>query len=115
MRRIRLKRNWKSLAEKHRLKKIPTLTGVGKQPLQHLENAKEFRVWIHPKTGDDYFVGFSSLEEALVNHGALVDMKKLAEPPLAVVWNKKIRGWAEVSIPAKIMNSARDRIIRDNL
>jgi hypothetical protein len=105
----------KKYAEKRRLKPIPALTLSG-GTLKHLEDAKEFRVWAYPKGGgDDYYLNFPNLEQALLAKDEMARQGDLPEEPLAVIWDKKKRSWREVAVPKKAVRDATDRLVRSAL
>lgn len=76
---------------------IPALTLSG-GTLKKLSDAKQFRVWHHPKKGDDYYHTFSCIFEAKKH-----SERTKAESPIAVVWDKRYKQYREVVIPKKLM------------
>lgn len=114
-RKTRLNAKLNKYVKANRLKPIPALTLSG-GTLEHLEDAKEFRVWAYPKGGgDDYFQSYASLELAMRAHDQMAQRGDIPEKPLAVIWDKKHRSWREVQIPAKMFKGAKDRVLRQVL
>ena len=70
---------------------IPVLTGsLGNA--QPKEKALAFRVWVHPKNGDDYFYEYPNIKLAKIKKMALKEDKNLNEvEPVIGVFKKKIK------------------------
>jgi hypothetical protein len=77
---------------------IPALTLSG-GTLKKFSDAKQFRVWHHPKKGGDYYYEFTDPVEAKKHS----EKSKTAEPPLAVIFDRKYWKWREVVIPKRLM------------
>jgi hypothetical protein len=62
--------------------------------------AVEYRVWVHPQEGDDYFFRGKNLEKLLEKQAELLRDPKyaLVEPIIAVVYDKKFKKYREVQI-----------------
>jgi len=60
-----------------------------------MKAVKEFRVWVHPTSGDDYYYAYKTLAGAVRKHRS---MKARSESPLAVVRDKNYRKYREVMI-----------------
>lgn len=79
--------------------KIPALCLSGGK-LSDFAKAVEYRVWIHPKQGEDKFYRSQSIEEALKKRSEFINNPDLAivEPIIAVVYDKKLKKYREVRI-----------------
>ena len=72
-------------------KRIPVMTGSLSKP-QPKEKALAFRVWVHPKRGDDFVFEKAKLKEAqAVRQRALKSKKYAMVEPVIGVFNKKIK------------------------
>ena len=88
---------------KKKYQQIPALTRSG-GTLKSLKDAKEFRVWVHPKKGDDYYYASPKVARAIaLGERAFSKKEGYVEIPLAVIWDKKHQDYREVQIPAKIL------------
>jgi hypothetical protein len=85
---------------------IPALTLSG-GTLRKLSDAKEFRVWVHPKSGDDFYHRFDSPTDALAFGVRAVASGKYArvELPIAVVWDSAKGDWREVVVPKSLISN----------
>lgn len=81
---------------------IPTLTMSG-GTLEKLEDAVEFRVWVHPKSEDDFYYSYKRISEARSESERMRATGEFAkvETPLAVVWDNKFQNFKEVALPKK--------------
>jgi len=79
--------------------KIPALCLSGGK-LSEFGKAVEYRVWIHPKEGEDIFYRSQSIEAALKKRSKFINDPNLAmvEPVIAVVYDKKFKKYREVQI-----------------
>lgn len=80
---------------------IPALTVAGGK-LNKKEDAIEFRVWVHPDRGDDYYIAKKTYYDAMQEWRELKGTGKNVEPVLAVVWDNKFQDFKEVQIPKKL-------------
>jgi len=78
---------------------IPALCLSGGR-LSEFGKAVEYRVWIHPKQGEDKFYRGKSIEQALKKRSEFINDPNLAivEPVIAVVYDKKFKKYREVQI-----------------
>lgn len=81
---------------------IPALTMSGGR-LKRPEDAVEFRVWVHPKDGDDFYYSYKRISEARLESERMRASGEFAkvEKPLAVVWDNKFQNFKEVALPKK--------------
>jgi hypothetical protein len=82
---------------------IPALTLSGGR-LKRFADAKEYRVWVHPRSGDDFYYSFQSPLSALgyaVKAHSSGDYVRV-EKPLAVVWDSAKGDWREVDISPEL-------------
>lgn len=80
-----------------------TLSGGKLSEFGGLKAVKEFRVWIHPGKGDDYYYAYKTLEGAVRKYRSF---RTRAEHPLAVVWDKRYKKYREVKIDKKSLTDA---------
>lgn len=80
--------------------KIPALCLSGGKLSEFGGRAAEYRVWIHPKQGENSFYRSQSLEQALKKRAEFINDPDLAmlELVIAVVYDKKFRKYREVQI-----------------
>lgn len=85
--------------------RIPALTLSGGRLSEFggIKAVKEFRVWVHPAKGDDYYFAFKTLTGAVKKHRS---MRARSEPPIAVVYDKRYRKYREVVINKKSLVDA---------
>ncbi len=100
--------------------KIPamTLSGGTLSEFGGMKKAKEFRVWVHPESGDDAYYVYKSYvvaERAYEVMGAKDAMRKArlikVEKPLAVVYDTAAKKYREVVIDKKSLKEPRRRTI----
>lgn len=78
--------------------RIPSLTLSGGR-LSDFDKVKQYRIWVHPKTGDDYYYTFKNEAELKqVREQIKKDNPLYVEKPIAVVWDKKNKKYREVVI-----------------
>jgi len=68
--------------------KIPALTARGGIYKPHSKAILEYRVWCHPRNGDDYYYKFDTYEDAL-EFAMQPSDDYITEEPLGVVLNKE--------------------------
>lgn len=80
--------------------KIPALCLSGGRLSEFGGRAVEYRVWIHPKQGEDSFYRSQSIEEALKKRSEFLDDPSIAmvEPVIVVVYDRKFKRYREVQI-----------------
>jgi len=83
--------------------RIPALTLSGGKLSQFggLKAVKEFRIWVHPKSGgDDYYYVYKTIDGARSGYSRLKKNKSFArvEIPCAVVRDKRYKKYREVVI-----------------
>lgn len=86
---------------------IPALTLAGGKlgQYKHYSDALEYRIWIHPLGGSDFYYSFNTLKDARKRRGELMEEFKKGrsefarvEPVIAVVWDRKYHNFREVRI-----------------
>ena len=90
---------------------IPLLTLSGGL-LESLDDALEFRLWLHPHGGSDRIVRSWTLRPLLraqQEHDESGDWS-LVEKPLAVVWDRVAHNFREVVIPDSLLAAADEEI-----
>ena len=62
--------------------------------------AVEYRVWVHPQEGDDYFFRSKNIEKILQRRAELLQEQSTAliEPIIAVVYDKKFKKYREIQV-----------------
>jgi len=82
--------------------KIPALCLSGGRLSEFGGKVVEYRVWIHPKQGENSFYRSQSLEQALKKRSEFINDPDLAivEPLIAVVYDRKFKKYREVQIDA---------------
>jgi len=84
------------------MSKIPLLTLSGGKLSQFggLSAVKGFRVWVHPKDGNDLVHTWKTLVGAKRGRARLARSRKYyeVEPVIAVVWDKHYNRYREVAI-----------------
>jgi hypothetical protein len=80
--------------------KIPAMCLSGGKLSEFGGKAFEYRIWIHPKQGEDKFYRTKSIENALKKRSEFINNPDLAivEPIIAVVYDKRFKKYREVQI-----------------
>lgn len=80
--------------------RIPALILSGGR-LKRFSDAEEYRVWVHPKSGDDFYFVATTPLNALRIAASLKSSGKYSrvEKPLAVVWDAAEHNFREVVVP----------------
>jgi hypothetical protein len=80
--------------------KIPALCLSGGKLSEFCDKAVEYRVWIHPYSGDDCFFKGKNIIKVLKKRAELLKDPQIAlvEPVIAVVYDKRFKKYREVQV-----------------
>lgn len=79
------------MPNRSRLRRKPSVLTLSGGTLRKLKNAVEFRIWVSPVIGDDYYYRSTSLSSLQNEKRELRKEGVSVDEPIAVVYDKKAK------------------------